>query len=75
VNVVDRGPGIPEDFHERIFERFSQADSSTTRRAGGTGLGLHISRQIVERMNGTIGFESQVGRGTTFWVDFPLADA
>jgi PAS domain S-box-containing protein len=75
VNIVDLGPGIPEDFHGRIFERFSQADSSTTRRAGGTGLGLHISRQIVANMNGTIGFDTQVGRGTTFWVDFPLADA
>ena len=73
VNIVDHGPGIPEDFHGRIFERFSQADSSASRRAGGTGLGLHISRRIVESMNGTIGFDTQVGRGTTFWVDFPLA--
>ena len=73
VNIVDRGPGIPEDFHGRIFERFSQADSSASRHAGGTGLGLHISRRIVESMNGTIGFDTQVGRGTTFWVDFPLA--
>jgi signal transduction histidine kinase len=73
VNIVDRGPGIPDDFHRRIFERFSQADSSSTRRAGGTGLGLHISRQIVESMNGTIGFDTQVGGGTTFWVEFPLA--
>jgi PAS domain S-box-containing protein len=75
VNIIDRGPGIPANFQERIFERFSQADSSTTRRAGGTGLGLHISRQIVERMQGTIGFDTQEGRGTTFWVEFPLADA
>jgi signal transduction histidine kinase len=73
VNVVDQGPGIPGDFQGRIFERFSQADSSSTRPAGGTGLGLHISRQIVERMNGSIGFDTEVGRGTTFWVDFPLA--
>jgi PAS domain S-box-containing protein len=72
VCVVDRGPGIPEEFRERIFERFSQADSSATRRAGGTGLGLHISRQIVERMSGQIGFDSEVGRGTTFWVEFPI---
>ena len=73
VNIVDHGPGIPEDFHGRIFERFSQADSSTSRRVGGTGLGLHISRRIVASMQGTIGFDTQVGHGTTFWVDFPLA--
>ncbi len=73
--VRDNGSGIPEAFRARIFEKFSQADSSSTRRAGGTGLGLHISRQIVERMNGSIGFETEVGRGTTFWVDFPLVVA
>lgn len=73
--VRDNGPGIPEAFRARIFEKFSQADSSSTRRAGGTGLGLHITRQIVERLNGSIGFETEVGRGTTFWVDFPLVVA
>jgi len=71
--VRDHGPGIPEDFHERIFGRFSQADSSSTRRAGGTGLGLHISRQIVEQMGGRIGFDTAVGKGTTFWVEFASA--
>ena len=70
--VQDNGPGIPETFRARIFEKFSQADSSSTRRAGGTGLGLHITRQIVERMHGRIGFDTQVGQGTTFWVEFPL---
>lgn len=73
VSVTDEGPGIADDFRARIFERFSQADSSITRRTGGTGLGLHISRQIVERMNGAIGFDTQMGRGSTFWVEFPLA--
>ena len=73
VSVTDRGPGIPNDFHGRIFERFSQADSSINRRTGGTGLGLHISRQIVERMNGAIGFDTRMGSGSTFWVEFPLA--
>lgn len=73
VSVTDEGPGIPNDFRARIFERFSQADSSINRRTGGTGLGLHISRQIVERMNGVIGFETQMGSGSTFWVEFPLA--
>jgi PAS domain S-box-containing protein len=72
LQVVDQGPGIPEEFRSRIFDKFSQADSSTTRRAGGTGLGLHISRKIVESMRGTIGFDTEIGRGTTFWVEFPL---
>ena len=72
LSVADRGSGIPEEFRGRIFERFSQADSSAVRRAGGTGLGLHITRQIVERMNGRIGFDSEVGKGSTFWMEFPI---
>ena len=71
--VRDRGPGIPEDFRDRIFGKFSQADSSSTRRAGGTGLGLHISRQMVEHMGGRIGFDTEIGSGTTFWVEFAQA--
>jgi PAS domain S-box-containing protein len=74
VCVVDRGAGIPKEFHSRIFGKFSQADSSTARRAGGTGLGLHIARQIVEQMNGVIGFDSELGRGSTFWVEFPICE-
>ena len=72
LSVADSGPGIPEEFRGRIFERFSQADSSAVRRAGGTGLGLHITRQIVERMNGRIGFDTEVGKGTRFWMEFPV---
>ena len=75
VSVVDRGPGIPEAFRARVFGKFSQADSSATRQAAGTGLGLHISQQIVHHMGGQIGFESTLGVGTAFWVTFPRADA
>jgi DNA-binding response OmpR family regulator len=73
IEVQDHGPGIPEEFKSRIFGRFMQADSSVTRAKGGTGLGLHITREIVERMGGWIGFESVAGQGATFWVEFPLA--
>lgn len=71
VEVVDVGPGIPEEFHGRIFQKFSQADSSDTRQKGGTGLGLNISRALVEKMDGTIGFSSAEGVGTTFFFEVP----
>jgi len=74
LEVVDRGPGIPEEFRSRIFGRFQQADSSDTRLKGGTGLGLAITRLIVEKLGGRIGFESQVGRGSTFWIELPEAE-
>ena len=60
---------------KRIFERFSRADSSTSRSKEGTGLGLHISKLLVEKMSGEIGFESTPGAGSTFWVSFPGAQA
>jgi PAS domain S-box-containing protein len=72
INVQDQGPGIPADFRERIFEKFSQADASTTREKGGTGLGLHIARRFVEHMQGRIGYESELGRGSTFWIELPI---
>jgi len=73
ITVRDDGPGIPAAFRERVFERFSQADSSATREKGGTGLGLYIARRFVEHMHGRIGFDSEVGRGSTFWIELPAA--
>ncbi len=72
IAVVDHGPGVSEEFRARIFEKFSQADSSDSRRRGGTGLGLAISKAFVERMQGTIGYESEPGKGATFFASFPV---
>jgi PAS domain S-box-containing protein len=71
VEISDNGPGIPEEFRHRIFRKFSQADSSDTRQKGGTGLGLNISKAILECMEGSIGFTTESRVGTTFFFELP----
>lgn len=71
ITVSDQGPGIPDSFRNRIFQKFSQADSSDTRAKGGTGLGLAITKELVKKMGGSVDFDSTEGSGSTFWIDLP----
>lgn len=75
ITVADTGIGISDESIEHIFSPFSQADTATTRRFGGTGLGLALCRQLVNRMRGTITVDSELNRGTSFRVVLPLHEA
>ncbi|WP_102227055.1 sensor histidine kinase [Acidimangrovimonas sediminis] len=74
IEVIDRGVGLSEDKRDLVFDKFSQIDSSDNRRIGGTGLGMNISRQIVEAHGGTVDYRRNAGPGTTFFIDLPLAE-
>jgi len=71
--VIDTGIGIAEEAQKNIFDRFTQADDSITRRYGGSGLGTTIAKQLTELMDGSISLQSELGRGSTFVIDIPLA--
>jgi PAS domain S-box-containing protein len=72
VAVTDQGPGVPEEFRRRIFQKFAQADGGDARQKGGTGLGLSICRAIVEKLGGSVSYRCAPGEGTTFYFDLPL---
>jgi signal transduction histidine kinase len=72
IGVSDHGLGIPEAFQELLFQKFAQADTSDTRRRGGTGLGLTITKAIIEKLGGQIVYQTQAGRGTTFYLELPV---
>jgi signal transduction histidine kinase len=71
IDVVDQGLGIPSAEQEKIFEKFYRLDAEMTRGVGGSGLGLYISREIVQQLGGTLTLESHVGKGSTFSVALP----
>lgn len=72
VSISDLGPGIPIEFQTRIFQKFTQADSSDARPKGGSGLGLSISKAIIEGLRGHIDFTTEINKGTTFYFELPL---
>jgi len=74
IHVGDNGIGIPEGAQEKVFGKFTQLDSSDRRQAGGTGLGMSISKEIVEQLKGTIKYTSVDGKGTTFYVELPACE-
>ncbi len=74
VSIIDQGPGIKLEFQTKLFERFTQEDSSDTRRVGGSGLGLYITKQLVEKMGGTINFKCPPEGGSIFYLEFSIID-
>jgi len=72
MTVRDHGIGIPEGSEDKVFGRFNQVDGSSTRASGGSGLGMHIAKLLIERMGGSISYESRLGEGTIFYIDMPL---
>lgn len=72
VKVTDHGSGIPKEFQDKLFDKFTQENSGTTRQTGGTGLGLNISRNLIEHMGGDIGFNSEKGKATEFYFCLPI---
>jgi PAS domain S-box-containing protein len=75
LEVRDRGPGVPESFRDRIFQKFAQANTSSSRSRDGTGLGLAITRELMHAMGGEVGYDSEEGKGACFWLSLPLANA
>ncbi|MEI8365531.1 MAG: PAS domain-containing sensor histidine kinase [Parachlamydiaceae bacterium] len=69
ISIIDHGPGIPKAFQPKLFQKFVQLDSSDNRKRGGTGLGLAIAKMITQKLGGTIGFKSQEGKGSTFYIE------
>jgi len=74
IAVQDQGPGISPDFAQKIFQRFSQADASSAKMKGGTGLGLALCKELVEAMQGTIGFHSKPDAGARFFLRLPVLE-
>jgi signal transduction histidine kinase len=72
ISVADNGPGIPESFQDKVFDRFAQADSSLTRQEGSSGLGLNITQTLIQAFGGEVSFETEEGRGTVFHFDLPI---
>jgi PAS domain S-box-containing protein len=72
VEIQDYGRGISKEFRDDIFKPFSQANNGNTRQHGGTGLGLHISKALIEQMHGEIGFTTEESKGSIFWITLPL---
>ena len=71
-SVIDTGIGIPKDRQDAIFSSFSQVDGTTTRKFGGTGLGMSISKKLIDLLGGQMGLESELGKGSTFWFTIPV---